>query len=127
AIRLEPGDVLLLPGRDAHEFQVDEDLIHLGVADALTNAQRASMHAVRTGYEGSHRIGGSEAAVAVAVPVHADFLAGRFDDFFHHELDQREGAHRSGVSGGVAEDDSARAAVDRSGVKALDHFRIAAG
>src|SRR6266516_4057193 len=85
------------------------------------------MYAVGSSHEGGHRIGGSEAAVAMAVPVHANLRARRFDDFFHHELHQRQSAHGSGVSGGVAEDDGACAAIDRSGVEALDHFRIAPG
>ena len=43
-----------------------------------------------------------------------------------HEAHQRERAHRSGVSRGVANHDGARAAVDRGRVQTLDHRRIAA-
>jgi len=71
--------------------------------------------------------GGFQSPVAVTVPVDANLLTGRLDHLFKHELDQRDRAHGRGVSGGVAEDQSMRAALDGRRVELLHRFRIAAG
>jgi len=47
AVALEFGQVLPIPRGDAHEFQVDQHLVHLRVADALSQAERGGMNAIR--------------------------------------------------------------------------------
>ncbi len=61
------------------------------------------------------------------MPVDANFLTGRLDHFFQHELDQRDRTHGRGVSGGVAEHQGVRSKVDGRRVELLHRFRIAAG
>jgi hypothetical protein len=60
------------------------------------------------------------------VPIDTNFLTRRLDHLFENELDQRNRAHGRGVSGGVAEHQGVRAAVDGRRVDLLYRFRIAA-
>ena len=54
------------------------------------------------------------------------FSPGRLHHFLEDEPHQRECSHRRGMSGGIANHDGARPAVDRGRVKTLHHLRIAA-
>ena len=126
-VALELGQVLTIPRRDSHELQVDQHLIHLRVADALSDAERGRVHAIRACRERRHGVRDCQSPVAVAVPVNANFFARRPDHFFEHEFHQRGGAQGRGVSGGVTDHQSARATLDGCGVELLHRLRIAAG
>ena len=56
----------------------------------------------------------------MTVPIHANFFAGWFDDFFDDEFYQIVGAARSGVADGVAQNRGARAGTNCGGVQ-RDH------
>ena len=57
----------------------------------------------------------------MAVPIYADlFFSPGFHYFIQNKSDQGKGAGGSGVSGGVADHDGARAATDRRRIEALD-------
>ncbi len=103
AIFFQFGQVLLVPGRNTHQLQVDQHLIHLRVADTLSDAEGGGMDTIRARNQSRHSVRGGEAAVAVSVPVDANLLARRLHHLFQHELHQRHRAHGSRVSGGVAQ------------------------
>src|SRR5215469_8219413 len=126
AILLELAQVLAGPWFDAHKLQVHQHLVHLGVAHALTNAAGSRMHHFGSGDKSRHGISDGKPSVAMAVPLYANVLARRFHYFVYDEVHQRERAHRSSVSGGVADDDSVRTAINGIGVQPPDRFWIAA-
>src|SRR5271157_51639 len=124
-ICLQLGQVLLVPGRNAHQFQIHQHLVNLGVAHALAQTDGAAVHTIRARDDRGHGVGDGEAAIAVAVPVHANLFARGLNDFLDHKAHQSQRAHRSGVAGGVANADGPRAAVDGGGIEALHRLRIA--
>ncbi len=126
AVVLQLGEVLARPGLDSEQFQVDQHLVHLRVADALADAASRSVHNLRACDQRTEGVGNRESAIAVAVPLHANIGATGLHHFVHHELDQRDHTHRSGMSHSVANDDGLGSAIDGRGVHALDGFRIAA-
>ncbi len=101
----------------AEELEVDEQEIHLGVADALADAERGAVHAVGAGFDGGHAVREPEAAIVVPVPVdaHVELVAG--DDLFAHEAHERAHAVGRRVADGVREADAPRAARDRGAVE----------
>ncbi len=101
-------------------------MVHLGVADALSGGEGAGVDAVGSGGEGGEGVGDRQAAIVVAVPVHADVFSGWFHYFIQNKFCEGECASGSGMAGGVADDDGARAAVDGRRVEALDGGRVAA-
>ncbi len=56
AVVFQPGQVLGVPGLHAHEFQVDQKLVHLRVAHALARAQRTAVNAIGSGGHGREGI-----------------------------------------------------------------------
>src|SRR3954470_521101 len=62
----------------------------------------------------------------MTVPVHANLFPGWLHHFFKYKAHERECAHRSSVSGRVADHDGAGATINRCLVETLDHLRIAA-
>src|SRR5690242_14805153 len=72
------------------------------------------------------RICNGEAAVIVAVPVHANFFSAGPDDFADDELHEVVSTLRYTVADGVAEDDGARSVANGGGVEAFDGAGIGA-
>ena len=68
------GEILTV--EQAEELEVEEDELHLRVADALADAERSAVYAVGAELERPERVFEGEAAVVVAVPVDADGGAG---------------------------------------------------
>src|SRR6266567_8308542 len=96
AIIFQLGQVLFTPGRNAHQFQVDQHLVHLSVADALSGAEGAGVNAIGAGCEGGEGIGDGEAAITMAMPVEANLFAGWTHHFVQNKFCESEGAHGSG-------------------------------
>src|SRR3954451_15474155 len=69
AIFLEAREILLVPRLDAHQTQVHEHLVHLGIPDTLTDAECGGMHASSSSNQGGESIGNAHATIAVAVPI----------------------------------------------------------
>src|ERR1700688_944897 len=69
---------------------------------------------------GPQRIGDSQAAIVVAVPIDANFFAAGLDHFFDGEFYEVVGAGRRGVAYGIAKNDGAGAAADGGGIEPLD-------
>src|SRR5271170_304201 len=84
------------------------------------------MDLVGSGGDGGERIGDSETAVPVAVPVHADFFTAVFHNVVNYEFHEVESTFRSGVTDRVAENDGTRAAADRGGIETLNGLGIGA-
>ena len=123
AIFLEAREIAI---DQAHQAEIDEHQFHRRVADAFAERICGGVNLICAASDGGERICDGEAAVVVAVPIDADFLAAGFDDFIDGKFDQVVGALRRRVADGVAEDDGARAVADRGGVEALDGFAVGA-
>src|SRR5271168_2208460 len=78
------------------------------------------------GGDGCERIGNSQAAVVVAVPVDADFFAAGLHDIIDSEFDEVVGALGRGVSDRIAEDYGAGTVADCIGIEPLDGVAIGA-
>ena len=61
------------------------------------------------------------------MPVHANLLCRRLHHFLNHKSHQRQSAHGSGVSCGIADHNGPRAAIDRCRIEPLHCLGIAAG
>ena len=61
----------------AQETQVDQQQIHLRIADPLTDPERGAVHPVNASFDGGQTVGHAEPPIAVAVPVDFDLLARR--------------------------------------------------
>src|SRR3979490_508827 len=85
------------------------------------------MDAMCARHQRRQRVGDSQSAVAMSMPVDANFLTRRLYHFINYELDQCKRAHWSGVSGSVAEYEGAGAAVDCRRIEVLYGVRIATG
>src|SRR5262249_24690092 len=91
-----------------HQLQVDQELVHRRVADALADTQRGPVEPVRAGFECRYCVDDSEASVLVAVPVYLNVLAA----FGHNRLDpveQSANAIRRGMPDGITHTDAAGA------------------
>jgi hypothetical protein len=84
------------------------------------------MDTVGAGNESSHGVGNRQSAIAMAMPVNANLLAGGLDYFVDDKADQSKRPHRGRMSCGIANDDRACAAIDRGCVQPPHHLRIAA-
>ena len=90
----------------AEQLQVHEQLVHRRVADALADAERAGVHAVRAGLERPQRVRHAEAAILVPVPVDLDARV-ELGDEPAHEAHEVAHAVRRRVADGVADADAA--------------------
>jgi len=122
AIFLEAREVAI---DQAQQAEIDEHEFHGCVADTLAEGIGGGVNAVGAGGNGRQGVGDGQAAIVVAVPVDANFLAGGLHDFGDGELNEIEGALRHGVSDGVAENDGAGAATNGGGVEAF--YRVGIG
>ena len=59
----------------AQEFQIDQYLIHRGIADALADTQGAAMDDVSARLDCGKRVDDTEAAVVMAMPADQDLLS----------------------------------------------------
>ena len=73
----------------AKQPEIDEQQIHLGVAHALTDAERGAVHAIDSGFDGREAVRKAIAAIAMPMPVDLHFLAGRRDDLLAYEAHER--------------------------------------
>ena len=94
------------------QLQVEEQELHLRVADALADAEPRGVDAIGAVLERPDRILEREPAIVVAVPVDADLGAGAGDDVAR-ELDQVSHAVRRSVADGIGEADATRSVIDR--------------
>ncbi len=99
--------------------------IHLGVADALADAERRRVDAVDAGFDRRKAIDEPHAAVAVAMPIHLHVLF--LDDLLLDEFHQRLNAVRCRMSDGIGETEPRRTAVDRRAVQRLQRLGSGAG
>ena len=111
----------------AEEVQVDEQQVHLGVADALADAEGGGVDAVDAGLDRGEAVGEPEAAVAVAVPVELHLLAAAADDLILHEAHEGADAVGGRVADGVGEAEAARAPADRVPVEGAQRLGVGAG
>src|SRR5258708_280929 len=125
AVFLQAGKVLVRPRRNAHQLQIDQHLVDLRVSHALADSQRGSMDTIGAGRQRSQGIGHREAAVRVAVPVHAYFLAQGRDYLVDYKTDQCADPGRGRVAHRVADRDGTCATADRRGIQPFHGFRIA--
>ena len=93
------------------ELQVEEQELHLRVADALADPESRGMHAIGAVLEGPDGVLEREAAIVVTVPVDADVGAGAGDHVLR-ELNEIAHAVGSGVADGVREAEPRRAVID---------------
>ena len=105
------------------ELEIHEELIHRRVADPLTDAERAPMHAVRERGR-SERVDRAEAAVVV--PVEVDLHRAAAHDLVADEREEVPHALRCGVPARVGHADPLRARRDRRVVQLLERFRVGA-
>src|ERR1700733_9202069 len=126
AILYQLTEVLLSPGRNPHEFEIDQHLIHLRITHALTQTDSASVNAIGPGNQSRYRIGNRQAAIAVPMPIQTNPFAGGFHHFLDHKPHQRERSHGRGMPCCVADHDSARAATNCRGIQPLHRLRITA-
>src|SRR5579862_7354629 len=84
------------------------------------------MDTVRTCDDRRHRICNGEAAVAVTVPVDANLLTGRLNDFFHHKPHEGQRSHWRGVASRIADTNRAGTAFNGRRIETLHRLRIAA-
>ena len=68
----------------AQQLQIDDQQIHLGVADPLADAERGGVHAVDARLDRRQTVDESHAPVTMPVPI--DFYALLFDDFLLDEV-----------------------------------------
>ena len=122
AILAQARQVVVNP---AHELQVDEQLIHRRVADALADAQGRAVNLIRAALDGRNRVDDAEAAVLMPVPVKSDALALLLDNLLD-EADDRARPVGRGVAHGVADADGARAAAYGGRVECADGFGVGA-
>ncbi len=80
-----------------------------------------------SGHQSGDGIRDCQTAIAMAVPLHANVLAGRLHNFVDDKVHQRDHAHRRRVTGGIADHDGLRAVANRGAVEPLNGFGIAAG
>src|SRR5690606_20499603 len=102
----QPAEVVVVQAQQVH---VDEQQIHFGIADAFADPEAGAVHAVHALLDRCERVGETEAAIAVAVPVDADVFAHGLNDFAAHETDELADALWRRVSDRVREADAARA------------------
>ena len=69
----------------SRQDQIDEEQIHLDVADALPDAEGGSVDSVRASLDRRQRVGQTETTVPVPVPVDLHLLARRRHDIAPHE------------------------------------------
>src|SRR2546422_7315900 len=101
----------------AQQLQVDEQEIHLGVADPLAHTQGGGVYAIDAGLDRREAVDEAHSPVAVAMPIHS-YVLGPYDLLLYKSY-QRLDAIRRGVSHRVRQADPHRAAVDRRAVQRL--------
>src|SRR6185437_16628265 len=77
AVLEELREILL---EETEELQIEENQLHLRVADTLADSERGAVHAVCAELECPDGIHESETAIVVTVPVEADARPGAGDD-----------------------------------------------
>src|SRR6266481_93932 len=123
AILFQAGKVAI---DQPHKAQIDEHQLHGSIADTLAEGICGGVNLVCARGDGGERIGDGQAAVAMTVPVDANFLAAGLYNFLDGEFDEIVHALRGSVAHGVTEDDGPGAAADGGGVEALNGFGVRA-
>src|SRR5690606_9718010 len=95
----------------AEQLHVEQDELHLRIADPLTDAKGGAVHAIGAVLERPERVLESETAVVVTVPIDTD-LGTRSGDHGTREGNEVTDAIRRCVADGIRQADSARTVVD---------------
>src|SRR6266436_10136016 len=107
AIFLEPRKILM---NQIHQAKIDKHQFHRRIAHALTESVGGGVNLMRACSDGRERIRNRQAAVVMAVPIHANLFAGGFHHLVDGKLDEIECAARCSVADRVAQNDGARPA-----------------
>ena len=106
----------------AEQLQVQQDELHLRVADALADAERRAVHAIGAVLERPDRVLEREAAIVVAVPVDADRRRPMPAMIALREVDEVAHAVGRRVADGVAEAEPRGAVIDRDLEERREHL-----
>src|SRR6266480_433648 len=107
-----------------YSFRCDRSRSINPISRRFTSINSIGAFPTRSPSDGPQRIGYSQSAIAVAVPIDANLLSRRLNHVLDRKFNKVVRAFWRRMADGIAQNDGARSASNRRGVKPLDGFSV---